>query len=141
MSNHELSKPIAYLSKGDIDTNQPHILARKYQSLACTLPVFAAPPEAEAEQSAYYEKQMWYFHSLTESESKRADKAEHRAGCMAARAFDYDCHRQRLGEAARKVIEWCRQEAEDRTGNAENAEFYSCVKELRAALAFVETAR
>lgn len=36
--------PVAFLSKGDVDTNQPHILAKKYRSLACTLPVYTAPP-------------------------------------------------------------------------------------------------
>lgn len=48
----------------------------------------------------------------------------------------YDWQRQRLHSAAQKVISWCRQEAEDRTGNADCAESYACVKELRAALAF-----
>lgn len=50
----------------------------------------------------------------------------------------YDWHRQRLHTAMVQVIEWNRQEAEDRTGNADRAESYACVKELRAALAFCE---
>lgn len=50
----------------------------------------------------------------------------------------YDWQRQRLHSAAQKVISWCKQEAEDRTGNADAAENYSCVRELRAALEFCE---
>ncbi|TQI87601.1 Ead/Ea22-like protein [Serratia marcescens] len=69
---------------------------------------------------------------------RKLEESERRADNMAALADNYDHHRQRLDQAAHKVIEWCRQEALDRTGKAENAEFYSCVKELRSALAFVE---
>ncbi|HGV3498471.1 TPA: hypothetical protein ACNGY8_004113 [Klebsiella michiganensis] len=52
---------------------------------------------------------------------------------------DYDWQRQRLHTAAVKVIGWNRQEAEDRTGDAEIAESYACVRELRDALAFCES--
>lgn len=54
---------------------------------------------------------------------------------------DYDWQRQRLHVAAENVIKWCRQEAEHRTGDAENAESYACVRELRDALAFCESTR
>lgn len=52
---------------------------------------------------------------------------------------DYDWQRQRLHEAAEKVIKWCRQEAEHRTGDPDKAENYACVKELRDALTFCES--
>nr|WP_233426503.1 hypothetical protein [Enterobacter asburiae] len=52
---------------------------------------------------------------------------------------DYDWQRQRLYEAAEKVIKWCRQEAEHRTGDPDKAENYACVKELRDALTFCES--
>lgn len=50
----------------------------------------------------------------------------------------YDWQRQRLHAAAEKVIKWCRQEAEHRTGDPDEAENYACVKELRDALTFCE---
>lgn len=50
----------------------------------------------------------------------------------------YDWQRQRLHAAARRVIKWCRREAKDRNGDANTAESYSCVRELRAALEFCE---
>lgn len=49
--------------------------------------------------------------------------------------------KQRLVLAARRIIRWNRQEAVDRTGNAEYAESYACVRELRDALAFCESSR
>lgn len=51
----------------------------------------------------------------------------------------YDWQRQRLHAAAEKVIKWCRQEAEHRTGDPDKAENYACVKELRDALTFCES--
>ena len=51
----------------------------------------------------------------------------------------FDWQRQRLHEAAEKVIKWCRQEAEHRTGDPDKAENYACVKELRDALTFCES--
>ncbi|EHL9308854.1 TPA: hypothetical protein L7258_004619 [Escherichia coli] len=51
----------------------------------------------------------------------------------------YDWQRQRLHAAAEKVIKWCRQEAEHRTGDPEKAENYACVKELRDALTFCKS--
>ena len=52
---------------------------------------------------------------------------------------DYDWQRQRLHSAAKRIIRWNRQEAIDRTGNAEEAESYACVRELRDALAFCDS--
>lgn len=52
---------------------------------------------------------------------------------------DYDWQRQRLHVAAENVIKWCRQEAENRTGDPDKAENYACVKELRDALTFCES--
>lgn len=49
---------------------------------------------------------------------------------------DYDWQRQRLHAAAEKVIRMNRLEALHRTGCADNAENYACVRELRDALEF-----
>lgn len=49
--------------------------------------------------------------------------------------------KQRLTLAAKRIIRWNRQEAADRTGNAEDAESYACFRELRDALAFCESSR
>lgn len=69
------------------------------------------------------------------------EEKDQRIKDLEAIASDYAAKLQRLEDAALKVIGWCRQEAMDRTGDPNNAEFYSCVKELRAALAFMEMTR
>ncbi|ECC3465576.1 hypothetical protein AA471_23515 [Salmonella enterica subsp. enterica] len=51
---------------------------------------------------------------------------------------DYDWQRQRLHQAAEKVIAWNRQEAKDHYGDANKAETYACVRELRDAIKFCE---
>ncbi|ENO7474816.1 hypothetical protein ACB445_000674 [Citrobacter amalonaticus] len=50
----------------------------------------------------------------------------------------YDWQRQRLHEAAEKVIRMNRLEALHRTGCADNAENYACIRELRDAIKFCE---
>lgn len=74
-------------------------------------------------------------------ERDRANEAEEKCIHLLALVDDYDWQRQRLHTAAVKVIGWNRQEAEDRTGDAECAESYACVRELRDALAFCESSR
>lgn len=51
---------------------------------------------------------------------------------------DYDRQRQRLHQAAEKVIAWNRQEAEHQYGDANKAESWSCIRELRDAIKFCE---
>lgn len=58
LANRE-AQPVAFLSKGDVDTNQPHILARRYQSLACTMPVYTAPPAPEVPKELVEEPGTW----------------------------------------------------------------------------------
>lgn len=85
--------------------------------------------------------------ALAAAENNLIDSECHVAELISSKDRDnalidtYDWHRQRLHEAAENVIKWCRQEAEHRTGNAENAESYACVRELRDALAFCESCR
>lgn len=83
--------------------------------------------------------------ALSSAESNLIDSECHVAELISSRDRDnglidtYDWQRQRLHEAAEKVIKWCRQEAEHRTGDPDKAENYACVKELRDALTFCES--
>ncbi|HAK1936373.1 TPA: hypothetical protein H1Q11_002232 [Salmonella enterica] len=82
--------------------------------------------------------------ALSAAESNLIDSECHVAELISSKDRDnglidtYDWQRQRLHAAAERVIKWCRQEAKDRNGNADAAENYSCVRELRAALEFCE---
>lgn len=83
--------------------------------------------------------------ALSSAESNLIDSECHVAELISNRdranglidTYDWQC--QRLHEAAEKVIKWCRQEAEHRTGDPDKAENYACVKELRDALTFCES--
>lgn len=83
--------------------------------------------------------------ALSSAESNLIDSECHVAELISSRdranglIDTYDWQRQRLHEAAEKVIKWCRQEAEHRTGDPDKAENYACVKELRDALTFCES--
>ncbi|HEM8621061.1 TPA: hypothetical protein U2Q62_000573 [Citrobacter amalonaticus] len=83
--------------------------------------------------------------ALTAAENNLMDSECHVAELISSKDRDnalidtYDWHRQRLHAAAEKVIKWCRQEAEHRTGDPDKAENYACVKELRDALTFCES--
>ncbi|HAT2329217.1 TPA: hypothetical protein I8187_004460 [Citrobacter freundii] len=83
--------------------------------------------------------------AMSSAESNLIDSECHVAELISSRdranglIDTYDWQRQRLHEAAEKVITWCRQEAEHRTGDPDKAENYACVKELRDALTFCES--
>ncbi|EIW3593916.1 TPA: hypothetical protein G9F11_002921 [Salmonella enterica] len=64
---------------------------------------------------------------------KQADKRE---ATLLAFVDTYDWQRQRLHQAAEKVIGWLRQEAKDHYGDANKAESDACVRELRDAIRF-----
>lgn len=83
--------------------------------------------------------------ALAAAENNLIDSECHVAELISSKDRDnalidtYDWQRQRLHEAAEKIIKWCRQEAEHRTGDPDKAEKYACVKELRDALNFCES--
>lgn len=64
---------------------------------------------------------------------KQTDKRE---ATLLALVDTYDWQRQRLHQAAEKVIGWLRQEAKDHYGDANKAESDACVRELRDAIRF-----
>lgn len=88
-----------------------------------------------------WSKTGYYMAAEIEGLREKLKQAEEKHIHLLALVDDYDWQRQRLHTAAVKVIGWNRQEAEDRTGDAENAESYACVRELRDALAFCESSR
>lgn len=95
----------------------------------------------EPDMTGYAEtwsKTGYYMAAEIEELRNALKKAEEKYLLLMGVADSYDWQRQRLQYAAQKVIGWCRQEAKDRNGNADAAENYSCVRELRAALEFCE---
>lgn len=86
-----------------------------------------------------WSKTGYYMAAEIESLRAKLEQAEAKHLHLQCLVDDYDWQRQRLHSAAKKIIRWNRQEAIDRTGNAEDAESYACVRELRDALAFCDS--
>ncbi|GAS71212.1 hypothetical protein NGUA41_04004 [Salmonella enterica] len=86
-----------------------------------------------------WSKTGYYMAAEIESLRTKLEQAEAKHLHLQCLVDDYDWQRQRLHVAAEKVITWCRQEAEHRTGDPDKAENYACVKELRDALTFCES--
>lgn len=83
-----------------------------------------------------WSKTGYYMATEIEGLREKLKQAEEKHIHLLALVDDYDWQRQRLHVAAERVISWNRQDAEDRTGDAENAESYACVRELREAIKF-----
>ncbi|WP_262360447.1 hypothetical protein [Citrobacter freundii complex sp. CFNIH2] len=86
-----------------------------------------------------WSKTGYYMAAEIESLRAKLEQAEAKHLHLQCLVDDFDWQRQRLHAAAEKVIKWCRQEAEHRTGDPNKAENYACVKELRDALTFCES--
>ncbi|EDW4372064.1 hypothetical protein AAA67_002867 [Salmonella enterica subsp. diarizonae] len=69
---------------------------------------------------------------------KHQKQTQEREDGFLALIDSYDWQRQRLHQAAEKVIAWNRQAAKDQYGDADKAESYACVRELRDAIKFCE---
>lgn len=96
-------------------------------------------PDMTGDDVDTWSKTGYYMAAEIESLRTKLEQAEANHLHLQCLVDDYDWQRQRLHEAAEKVIKWCRQEAEHRTGDPDKAENYACVKELRDALTFCES--
>lgn len=93
-------------------------------------------PDMTGDDVDTWSKSGYYMAAEIESLRAKLEQAEAKHLHLQCLVDDYDWQRQRLHSAAKRIIRWNRQEAIDRTGNAEDAESYACVRELRDALAF-----
>lgn len=96
-------------------------------------------PDMTGDDVDTWSKTGYYMAAEIESLCTKLEQAEAKHLHLQCLVDDYDWQRQRLHVAAEKVITWCRQEAEHRTGDPDKAENYACVKELRDALTFCES--
>ncbi len=96
-------------------------------------------PDMTGDDVDTWSKTGYYMAAEIESLRTKLEQAEAKHLHLQCLVDDYDWQRQRLHVAAEKVITWCRQEAEHRTGDPDKAENYACVKELRDALTFCES--
>lgn len=101
--------------------------------------IASTEPDMTGDNVDTWSKTGYYMSAEIEGLREKLKQAEKKHIHLLCLVDDYDWQRQRLHVAAEKVIEWCRQEAEHRTGDPDKAENYACVKELRNALTFCES--
>ncbi|UAN48030.1 hypothetical protein KGP17_11115 [Serratia sp. JSRIV001] len=65
-------------SENGQEVTEEYVITNVAAETAVLIKKLLAALKLEQEQSAYYERHMWDFHGLAESESKRADAAEQR---------------------------------------------------------------
>lgn len=88
--------------------------------------------------SMEWSKTGYYMAAEIEQLREKLKLAEEKNLRLLGFVDSYDWQRQRLREAAEKVIAWNKQEAKDHYGDADKAENWSCVRELRDAIRFCE---
>ncbi|ENZ9959863.1 hypothetical protein ACFLJF_005540 [Salmonella enterica] len=85
-----------------------------------------------------WSKTGYYMAAEIEQLREKLKQAEEKNLRLLGFVDSYGWQRQRLHQAAEKVIAWNRQEAKDHYGDANKAETYACVRELRDAIKFCE---
>lgn len=95
-------------------------------------------PDMIGDDADTWSKTGYYMAAEIEQLREKLKQAEEKNLRLPGFVDSYDWQRQRLHQAAEKVIAWNRQEAKDHYGDANKAETYACVRELRDAIKFCE---
>lgn len=95
-------------------------------------------PDMHGDDIDTWSKTGYYMAAEIEQLREKLKQAEEKHLHLLDVVDDYDRQRRRLREAAEKVITWNRQTAKDQCGDANKAENWSCVRELRDAIRFCE---
>lgn len=98
----------------------------------------AMEPDMHGDDIDTWSKTGYYMAAEIEQLREKLKQAEEKHLHLLGVVDDYDHQRQRLREAAENVIAWNRQTAKDQYGDANKAENWSCVRELRDAIKFCE---
>lgn len=93
-------------------------------------------PDMVGDDVDTWSKTGYYMAAEIEQLREKLKQAEEKHLHLLGFVDTYDWQRQRLHQAAEKVIAWNRQEAKDHYGDANKAESDACVRELRDAIRF-----
>ncbi|EOV0253368.1 hypothetical protein ACOIPX_005048 [Salmonella enterica] len=93
-------------------------------------------PDMVGDDVDTWSKTGYYMAAEIEQLREKLKQAEEKHLHLLGFVDTYDWQRQRLHQAAEKVIGWLRQEAKDHYGDANKAESDACVRELRDAIRF-----
>ncbi len=134
---NKIQNPVVLIHKRDNDDSYAVAITSGSQNHHDAVLMITAEPDMTGNADCW-SKTGYYMAAEIEQLREKLKLAEEKHLHLLGVVDDYDWQRQRLQYAAQRVISWCRQEAKDRNGNADTAESYSCVRELRAALEFCE---
>lgn len=137
----KIENPIVLIHKRENSDSYAVAITNGSQNYHDALLMASMEPDMHGDDIDTWSKTGYYMAAEIEHLREKLKLAEEKHLHLLGVADDYDWQRQRLYVAAEKIIRWNRQEAKDRTGNAENAESYACVRELRDALAFCGSSR
>lgn len=135
----KIEDPVVLIHKRDNNDSYAVAITSGSQNYHDALLMATMEPDMAGDDVDTWSKTGYYMAAEIEHLREKLKLAEEKHLHLLAIIDDYDWQRQRLHAAAEKVIKWCRQEAEHRTGDPDIAENYACVKELRDALTFCES--
>lgn len=134
----KIENPVVLIHKRDNNDSYAVAITSGSQNYHDAVLMATMEPDMVGDDVDTWSKTGYYMAAEIESLRAKLEQAEAKHLHLQYLVDDYDWQRQRLHSAAKRIIRWNRQEAKDRTGDAENAESYACVRELRDALAFCE---
>lgn len=134
----KIENPVVLIHKRDNNDSYAVAITSGSQNYYDALLMATMEPNMVGDEVDTWSKTGYYMAAEIESLRVKLEQAKAKHLHLQCLVDDYDWQRQRLHSAAKRIIRWNRQEAIDRTGNAEDAESYACVRELREALAFCE---
>lgn len=137
----KIETPVVLIHKRDNNDSYAVAITSGSQNYHDALLMATMEPDMVGDDVDTWSKTGYYMAAEIENLRAKLEQAEAKHIHLQCLVDDYDWQRQRLHSAAKRIIRWNRQEAIDRTGNAEDAESYACVRELRDALAFCEESR
>ncbi|MHB6620415.1 hypothetical protein [Klebsiella pneumoniae] len=135
----KIENPVVLIYKRDNNDSYAVAITSGSQNYHDALLMATMEPDMVGDDVDTWSKTGYYMAAEIERLRAKLEQAEAKHLHLQCLVDDYDWQRQRLHSAAKRIIRWSRQEAMDRTGNAEDAESYACVRELRDALAFCDS--
>lgn len=134
----KIENPVVLIHKRDNNDSYAVAITSGSQNFHDAVLMASMEPDMVGDDVDTWSKTGYGMAAEIESLREKLKQAEEKHIHLQGLVDDYDWQRQRLHSAAKRIIRWNRQEAIDRTGDAENAESYACVRELRDALSFCE---
>lgn len=137
MSNKILN-PVVLIHKRENSDTYAVAITSGSQDYRDAVLMASMEPDMTGDDVDTWSKTGYYMAAEIEQLREKLKQAEEKNLRLLGFVDSYDWQRQRLHQAAEKVIAWNRQEAKDRYGDANKAETYACVRELRDAIKFCE---